>query len=1014
MKTYLLFTLFLFGITHTIVEAQKQNLISDTTQASTWYEQGLSLQKKTSHDSATVLFEKASFVYKKYQLWEKQLACQIMFARSLYQMGKYEKAALKARQTMQESQAKLGVDNLKEADACLIIGLVYYIKDEYTKALEYYHKGLEIRKKSLGEIHPDVAAAYNNIGIVYRQKGEYDKALEYYQKDLLINLKVLGENNPAVAGSYGNIGNVYKTKGEYDKALEYHVKSLQGNVNSLGEKHPMVAHCYNNIGLVYYFKQDYDKALEYHLKSLEIRRNVLSETHPDLIYSYLNIGLVYYDKGEYDKALEYYKKGLQINIKVFGEMHPRVAVSYSFVGNVYNITKEYDKALEYYNKALQIRRKTLGETHFAIADSYNNIGSVYAASGEYNKALQHFQQGIISNMPSFHDTRLVHNPVLANQAGLYLDRNILLASLQFKAGTLEKLFTQSGAMADLQLAYQTYCSADTLAGQIQYNYSDENDKVAFTSKARQLYQAALSVCLQVYELSKEKSYLNKAFYFAERGKASVLSATLAESKAKNFAGIADSLLTQDQQLRTQIAAYTQKVAQELTKGEALDSSRLNNYQSLLFAAHRQQEGLIGKLEKEYPQYYNLKYQPATVTPVQVQSVMDEKTAIVEYAVADSLLYIFTLTQTNFTAQSLPIDSTFHRKLAAFRQAMLNREEDLYQQAAYALYKILLPQTFARSIRQLIIIPEGELTTLPFEALLTQNKKNKAGKAQPYLLNKYAISYAYSARLLYEQLIQPHAASSKHLLALAPVFADTLTNVTLAMNRSVLRYHQPVFLHTTPIATSQLSSDDAEVTEGEVSRGWLLDGQYVSPLLASKREVETIAHLFRRQGDTAQLYLYDQAKEEQLKSSNISTYNYLHLATHGFVNESYPELSGLLLAQDSTSGEDGILYMGEIYNLHLKADLVTLSACETGLGKLATGEGIIGLSRALLYAGARNIVVSFWKVPDESTASLMEDFYATLLSSGDKALALQTAKRKMLREGKYTHPFYWAPFVLVGR
>ncbi|RDC65534.1 hypothetical protein AHMF7616_04164 [Adhaeribacter pallidiroseus] len=253
-----------------------------------------------------------------------------------------------------------------------------------------------------------------------------------------------------------------------------------------------------------------------------------------------------------------------------------------------------------------------------------------------------------------------------------------------------------------------------------------------------------------------------------------------------------------------------------------------------------------------------------------------------------------------------------------------------------------------------------------------------------------------------------------MLALAPVFADTLSNTTAARNRSVLGYHQPTSVINTINALDKTRMDQAKTTTPEVSRGWLLNGQYVSPLLASKREVETIAQLFRQRQNAAKVYLYDQAREEQLKAGDITHYNYLHLATHGFVNESYPELSGLILAQDSTSKEDGILYMGEIYNLRLNADLVTLSACETGLGKLANGEGVIGLTRALMYAGARNIVVSFWKVPDNSTADLMEDFYTALISGEDKAQALQTAKRKMARADKYKHPFYWAPFVLVGK
>ncbi|MFC2152873.1 CHAT domain-containing protein, partial [Bacteroidota bacterium] len=145
---------------------------------------------------------------------------------------------------------------------------------------------------------------------------------------------------------------------------------------------------------------------------------------------------------------------------------------------------------------------------------------------------------------------------------------------------------------------------------------------------------------------------------------------------------------------------------------------------------------------------------------------------------------------------------------------------------------------------------------------------------------------------------------------------------------------------------------------------------------------------------------------------------LHFATHGFVNTEKPELSGIFLAQDSTLSEDGILYQGEIYNLDLNADLTVLSACETGLGQIKKGEGLIGLTRALLYAGSKNIIVSLWKVADDSTSDLMIDFYKNLLEEDQETAefskALQQAKLKMIEEGEYAHPFYWSPFILIGK
>jgi len=169
--------------------------------------------------------------------------------------------------------------------------------------------------------------------------------------------------------------------------------------------------------------------------------------------------------------------------------------------------------------------------------------------------------------------------------------------------------------------------------------------------------------------------------------------------------------------------------------------------------------------------------------------------------------------------------------------------------------------------------------------------------------------------------------------------------------------------------------------------------------------------------------HDKANESYVKSGDLSKYRILHIATHGFVNSEAPELSGILLSPDSSNNNDGILHSGEIYNLNLHSDLVVLSACETGLGKIKQGEGVIGLSRALLYAGTKNIIVSLWSVSDESTTQLMINFYDNLLNQKPIKVSknlnrfgkdLQIAKLQLIEKGTYAHPFYWSPFILIGK
>jgi CHAT domain-containing protein len=295
--------------------------------------------------------------------------------------------------------------------------------------------------------------------------------------------------------------------------------------------------------------------------------------------------------------------------------------------------------------------------------------------------------------------------------------------------------------------------------------------------------------------------------------------------------------------------------------------------------------------------------------------------------------------------------------------------------------------------------------IPFETLLTENPEDKEWKELPYLIKKYNISYSYSANLFYktfpkEPTTKIEYADLNDWLAFAPVFDDSNTAGLSMRTRELLE---------------QL---DSELDDTTGTRGILIKGGYIRPLPGTENEVQAIFKQFDEKDKKALVQIKKNANEEFIKSGELRKYRLLHFATHGFVNTWKPELSGILLAQDTTINEDGILYSGEIYNLKLNADLTVLSACETGLGKIKKGEGLIGLTRALLYAGSKNIIVSLWKVADKSTSDLMIDFYKNLLEAKQEkqefSQALQQAKLKMIDEGKYAHPFYWSPFILIGK
>ena len=307
----------------------------------------------------------------------------------LIKLAKFDKA-----EALYTILLKQTIDQKEKANIFHQFGCINKDRGEYSKALEYYEKSLEIMKKTLRANHPSLATSYNNIGMVYKSMGEYSKTLEYYEKSLKIMKKTLSANHPLLAASYYNIGCVYKNMGEYSKALEYHGKDLEIMKKTFPENHPSLAISYNNIGCVYKSMGKYSKALESYEKSLELRKNTLPENHPDLATSYNNIGMVYNSMGEYSKALEYYEKSLEIEKKTLPTNHPLLATSYNNIGSVYNSMSEYSKALEYYKKSLEIMEKTLRGDHPLLAASYNNIGNVCNSMGEYLKALEYYEKSL--------------------------------------------------------------------------------------------------------------------------------------------------------------------------------------------------------------------------------------------------------------------------------------------------------------------------------------------------------------------------------------------------------------------------------------------------------------------------------------------------------------------------------------------------------------------------------------------------------------------------------------------
>ena len=925
MNTYFFFTSFgrvhagkiFFITTLWLATCQSLSAQTDTLLARQCLTRAAAFFEEANYPASLTELGKAAAIYRQTANWQPYLTCQEKTAATFIQQGRFDAAEQTLSDALVLAAAKLKKTPPQQADLLNLLGFVQLNKGRNDLALENFNTALRLYQQLYPEKHPKTADCYTNFGLLYNSTGNTALASEFLGKALLIRQQLYGET------------------------------------------HESIADASNNLGLTY-VQEDKEQALAYFVKALSIYRKIHGENHPKTARVYNNLALVYFQQKDYGNALSNYRKALSVFEQLYNDKHPNVAFVESSMGQVFEAQADYTKALSYQQQALDIYRAAYGKKHYEIANTLNLIGNIYRKQQKYRQALENYQQALCENSTAFNSTRLTENPAVNE----YYNPVVMLVSLLAKARTLEELFTQQTLKrSDLDLGLETLEQADKLIDNIRQIRTGKSDKLALGAVASEVYETAIRLSLSLSEVVLDKKYYReKAFYFSEKSKTAVLLESIADARAKQFANIPDSLVQQEKQLKADITFYEQKLA------EKPDAPQETLYRNKLFSLNRAYEAFTKQLEQRFPQYYNLKFNVASVSATQLRDLLDDKTALISYFIGEenSRLYVFYLTHKGLQVFDTPKNEYFDSYLVGFRNAIRSNVPKVYARTAFALYHSLFPEKLPASVNKLIIIPDGRLGTLPFEALLSKKTKADALNYQllSYLLNTFAVSYDYSATL-YFQTAQAKAMS-------------------LA---------KPAVLLVAPVVF----------------------GEAAGPLPGSETEVNEIAALFAQKGFRAVTCLREKATEGFIKSSEMKKYNFLHFATHGLADGENPELSEVFFVKEG--GQDGNLFAGEIYNCEFRADLVALSACQTGLGKVAKGEGMIGLCRALVYAGARNLLVSLWSVSDKSTAVLTRDFYKNLLgntNSMDYSVAIRQAKLSMLQNPDFSRPYYWAAFVLIGK
>jgi len=612
---------------------------------------------------------------------------------------------------------------------------------------------------NFGLNHPDIVSFYNNIGNCYRVKGNYALSLKNYNLAKEILQKANGEIHPKVSEVYNNIAVVHFENGDNDSSLEYYKKAVRVQ-SEISTDHPVLIDCYKNIGLIYDEKKNFEEALHYYHKSVEVSQKSLSADHPTLAETYLSIGNLLEEHGHLSEVSKYNQKVEKMvknpknaNLPVASAFHQNRAISF------YE-KREFDLALKEIFKTIDIEKHISGNKSAYLSSAYNVLGTIYAKNSLFRKSLKSFQKAILSNIVNYSDSSIVSLTPLKN----YLSPVYLLRSLSYKAESFENIFNENGDQMMLNLVFQNYHQCDSLVSIIRQSHNRHDDQLEVGKVTLELYTNSIRASLKLYQLTGKKKYNEYAFYFSERAKSKVLCLSISNQYAKQYGGIPDTLVSLINSLKTDKAFYITQINEAKAYDYAIEKSTLQSYENKLFQVNQQLDSMIFVLESNYSRYHQLKYDNQTTSSAEIQERLDPNSLLIEFFLNDSILYNFALSKNSLTIDQIPIDSSFYQLLGDFKSSldykMVNSQPkkvyELYTRCGYQLYHNLFSKVLAGQpdqLNKLIIIPSGELATIPLDLFL-RNPVVEGSRRNyfnlDYMFKKYVVNYANSATLKFQK------------------------------------------------------------------------------------------------------------------------------------------------------------------------------------------------------------------------------------------------------------------------
>jgi len=841
---------------------------------------------------------------------------------------------------------------------------------------------------------------YNDIGIIYYQSGDFAETEKYF-KAAIATVETL-EMDEKVAGMAAllsnNVGAILKIRGANNEAIKYHRKAEDIAKKHLADPNGVLGFAYDGIASAIRNSREFseEKALFYYEEALKILRTTGAPTDP--VYTMHGIAQIYKNLGNYESSEKVFLEAKALSEKHLGPYDAKSIWSYTNLADLYRIMGQLELSYEYHELTINTLRSLSYLTSQPALDSFTELAYFAFLKEDYDEGYEHlnsfetvlnklYGDGPASGSYYLVAADMLRSVKLYDSAMVNVDK--ALANLQIsdspndalvyrakriKSYILGNEYGQTGNTEVLLKAYEYLLSADSMRSKLKGSQTMLKDQVYNQNNLLQWQKLGFRIA---YNLSLEfdkPEYVRKAWEFMEFDKTALLLSNIQKSRNDEQINVPSEILTLEGDLTNSITYYE---TAKYNARQANDRLQFDNANKNLLVLSEKQDSLRDILSERYPNYYMARYEFEVRKISDIQSKMEADELMLNYFLSDTSVFVFEISKSDFELRRIKYSLDFVDNVADYVNKLnqpnfkVESAQEL-QDMGWNISRTILPEyEKLMAYKRLTIISAEFLTSLPFEVLPTSQKSEVSSFSQmDYLIKSHEISYANSATLLDIQNSGSASTASNSVVAFAPVFKEALVQESIKYD------------------SSRAGMNELAYTESEIDQ---------------------LAEYF-----STELIKSEEATEQSFKALS-QQHSIVHIASHGLIDANDPLFSKLVFSHyDQDSLNDGYLYTQELFNMNIDADMVVLSACNSGAGPTA-GASIISLANGFFYAGSRSLVMSLWTANDQSTATIIGDFYESLAEKSSKSTALRKAKLNYLNEADNirSHPYYWAHLVING-